>query len=98
MMEVGLLDRRRQMREETLRTSFFVRTWAFLLAVAVPVPVMQGQTGGLKLEASGFPRIVLTKLDPTLVDPNARRFQAADFDAKRNRVLFYPEGDIQFPK
>lgn len=44
-----------------------------------------------------FPEIVLRSFAPTAVHRDARRFQLADFDARRNRVLFYPEGDFPFP-
>lgn len=47
--------------------------------------------------AQTFPQIEIRNFDPTAVHPDARRFQLADYDATRHRVLFYPEGDFPFP-
>jgi len=44
--------------------------------------------------AQSFPKVTVTLFDPTVVNPDAKRFQAADYDAKRNQVLFYPEGNF----
>lgn len=49
------------------------------------------------LPQAGFPNITIETFDATTVHPDARRFQLADFDPKRNRVIFYPEGDFPFP-
>lgn len=49
------------------------------------------------LPQSGFPNITIETFDPTAVHPDARRFQLADYDRKRNQVIFYPEGEFPFP-
>jgi hypothetical protein len=41
-----------------------------------------------------FPRISLSCIDPRTINPQAFSYQMADYDAKRNQVLFYPYGSI----
>jgi hypothetical protein len=57
--------------------------------------VPPGPTGSLP--KAGFPNITVETFDATKVHPDARRFQLADYDSKRNQVIFYPEGDFPFP-
>ena len=45
-------------------------------------------------QTQGFPEVTVQTFDPTQVNPNAERFQLADYDAKRSQVLFYPEGNF----
>ena len=50
--------------------------------------------GVLKVNAQSLPDLIVQMFDPTVVNPNAKRFQLADYDAKSNQVLFYPEGSF----
>lgn len=45
-------------------------------------------------QTQGFPEVAVQMFDPVEVNPNAKRFQLADYDAKRDQVLFYPEGNF----
>lgn len=49
------------------------------------------------LPRANFPNVSIETFDATTVHPDARRFQLADYDRKRNQVIFYPEGDFPFP-
>ncbi len=43
---------------------------------------------------NGFPGISLIYINPTDINPNAKSYQMADYDAKRNQVIFYPYGEL----
>ncbi len=57
---------------------------------ATPQPVQSSPSNS----SGGFPKISLSYLNPSTVNPLAFSYQMADYDAKRNQVLFYPYGGV----
>ena len=41
-----------------------------------------------------FPAVMQSYFDPSSINPKAFSYQMADYDAPRNRVIFYPYGEI----
>ena len=51
----------------------------------------------MKCTTGSFPTLATSYIDPSTINSQAFSYQMADFDAKRNRVLFYPYGSVTPP-